>query len=102
MKSIEQIIKNFLIEVRTQQKNEFNRGMEHRIYSSRNNPNRLFKVGDEGVLHWVKVFRSNPNIFLIVGDLGFSVVEKFAEEFPDRFLIQQMQILSHHHFSKLP
>jgi transketolase len=30
--------------------------------------------------------RSNPNIFLIVGDLGFSVVEKFADEFPDRFL----------------
>jgi len=30
--------------------------------------------------------RQNPKIFLIVGDLGFSVVEPFAEEFPDRFL----------------
>jgi hypothetical protein len=70
MKSIEQIIKNFLIEVRTQQKGEFNRGMEHRIYSSKNNPNRLFKVGDEGVLHWVKVFRSNPNIFAEVFRTG--------------------------------
>ena len=30
--------------------------------------------------------RSHPNIFLVVGDLGFSVVEPFAEEFPDRFL----------------
>ena len=30
--------------------------------------------------------REDPRIFLIVGDLGFSVVEKFAEEFPDRFL----------------
>jgi len=30
--------------------------------------------------------RNNPSIFLIVGDLGFSVVEPFAEEFPDRFL----------------
>lgn len=30
--------------------------------------------------------RSNPRIFLVVGDLGFSVIEPFAEEFPDRFL----------------
>ncbi len=30
--------------------------------------------------------RKDPKIFLIVGDLGFSVVEKFAQEFPERFL----------------
>jgi len=30
--------------------------------------------------------RQHPKIFLVVGDLGFSVVEPFAEEFPDRFL----------------
>lgn len=30
--------------------------------------------------------RLHPEIFLVVGDLGFSVVEPFAEEFPDRFL----------------
>lgn len=30
--------------------------------------------------------RSNPRVFLVVGDLGFSVVEPFAEEFPDRYL----------------
>jgi transketolase len=30
--------------------------------------------------------RTNPDLFLVVGDLGFSVVEPFAEEFPDRFL----------------
>jgi transketolase len=28
----------------------------------------------------------NPNIFLLVGDLGYSVVEPFANLFPDRFL----------------
>jgi transketolase len=28
----------------------------------------------------------NKNIFLLVGDLGFSVVEPFAEQYPDRFL----------------
>jgi len=30
--------------------------------------------------------RENPNIFLVVGDLGFSVVEPYAQEFPDRYL----------------
>ena len=30
--------------------------------------------------------RTNDKIVLIVGDLGFSVVEPFAEEFPDRFI----------------
>jgi transketolase len=30
--------------------------------------------------------RENRAIFLVVGDLGYSVVEKFADEFPDRFL----------------
>lgn len=30
--------------------------------------------------------RENPKIFLVVGDLGFSVIEPFAEEFPDRYL----------------
>lgn len=30
--------------------------------------------------------KSNDKIFLIVGDLGFSVVEEFANLFPDRFL----------------
>jgi len=34
----------------------------------------------------IKEARNNPSIFLIVGDLGFSVVEPFAQEFPDRFL----------------
>ena len=30
--------------------------------------------------------RLNSNIVLIVGDLGYSVVEPFAEEFPERFI----------------
>lgn len=30
--------------------------------------------------------RVNDKIFLLVGDLGFSVVEPFAEEFPERFM----------------
>ena len=29
--------------------------------------------------------RNNEKIILIVGDLGYSVVEPFAEEFPERF-----------------
>jgi transketolase len=34
----------------------------------------------------VKEAASNDKIFLLVGDLGYSVVEPFAEKFPDRFL----------------
>jgi len=34
----------------------------------------------------VLLARSHPKIFLVVGDLGYSVVERFAQEFPDRFL----------------
>lgn len=30
--------------------------------------------------------KHNSNVFLLVGDLGFSVVEPFAELFPDRFV----------------
>lgn len=34
----------------------------------------------------VALARQNPKIALIVGDLGYSVVEGFADEFPDRFI----------------
>ena len=34
----------------------------------------------------IKEARSDKSIFLIVGDLGYSVVEPFAQEFPNRFL----------------
>ena len=33
-----------------------------------------------------KIAFDDPRIFLVVGDLGYSVVERFAEEFPERFL----------------
>ncbi len=34
----------------------------------------------------VLLARQNPQIVLIVGDLGYSVIEPFADEFPDRFI----------------
>lgn len=34
----------------------------------------------------VSLARQHPQIALIVGDLGYSVIEPFAEEFPDRFI----------------
>lgn len=34
----------------------------------------------------IRQARIHPRIFLVVGDLGYSVVEPFANEFPDRFL----------------
>ena len=36
--------------------------------------------------HLRKAAADDSRIFLVVGDLGFSVVEGFANEFPDRFL----------------
>ncbi len=33
-----------------------------------------------------KIAKRKENIFLLVGDLGYSVVEQFADEFPNRFL----------------
>lgn len=34
----------------------------------------------------VSLARQHPQIALIVGDLGYSVIEPFADEFPDRFI----------------
>ena len=34
----------------------------------------------------VTLARQHPQVALIVGDLGYSVVEPFADEFPDRFI----------------
>jgi len=34
----------------------------------------------------VSFARKDPHIALVVGDLGYSVVEPFADEFPDRFI----------------
>lgn len=34
----------------------------------------------------IQLARVRPNIALVVGDLGYSVVEPFADEFPDRFI----------------
>jgi transketolase len=34
----------------------------------------------------VSLARRHPQIALIVGDLGYSVIEPFADEFPDRFI----------------
>ena len=33
-----------------------------------------------------KVAEVNPNVWLLTGDLGFSVLEKFAARFPDRYV----------------
>jgi transketolase len=38
------------------------------------------------ILTLTKLARSDKNIWLLVGDLGYSVIEPFAEEFPDRFI----------------
>ena len=44
------------------------------------------KMRNTFIRELVQHARKNDKIALIVGDLGFSVVEPFAEEFPDRFI----------------
>lgn len=34
----------------------------------------------------IRLAEEDPNVALVVGDLGFSVIELFAERFPDRFV----------------
>jgi transketolase len=41
---------------------------------------------DAFISELVALAAEDPTIFLVVGDLGFSVIEEFAERFPDRFL----------------
>jgi hypothetical protein len=63
MTGLKNIVNRILREIKTRPKQQFAHGMEHQIYPSKANPNRLFKVGDEGVTYWVKVFNSAPNSF---------------------------------------
>ena len=41
---------------------------------------------DAFISELILLAREDLAIFLVVGDLGYSVIEEFAEEFPDRFL----------------
>src|SRR3990170_3714889 len=34
----------------------------------------------------IELARKDDRVFLLIGDTGYSVVEKFQQEFPDRFL----------------
>ena len=62
--NILQLIREELKEISTAPKKRYGQGMEHTIYPSKSNPDRLFKVGEqEMVEQWVKIFRSNPEIF---------------------------------------
>lgn len=51
-------------ELVTKEKKMFDSGIEHTIYSSKSNPNIVFKVGHKDTVdEWVDVFKSNSNIF---------------------------------------
>jgi hypothetical protein len=51
-------------ELGTKKKEVFNRGIEHTIFASKNNPNVLFKVGfKDTVDEWYEVFKSDSEIF---------------------------------------
>jgi hypothetical protein len=69
-----------LEELGTREKKTLGQGIEHRIFSSPNKPNVVFKVGEWDVINeWYEVFKSDPTIFPIVYRLGR--VPKFSDVF---------------------
>lgn len=68
-------------EVRTQNKEMFDRGAFHMIYQSKSNPNVLFKIGTESMVNsWLEIFRSRPDLFPIVKRVG-TIDYKFPKAF---------------------
>lgn len=51
-------------EILVKRKDKFESGTQHVIFQSTKNPDRLFKVGNRGVVErWLKVFQSHPKFF---------------------------------------
>lgn len=68
---IRQRLRENLNELGTKPKEKFKGGVEHVLYTSPNNPNVLYKVGDkDNVLKWSNVFKSNPKLFPKVYKVG--------------------------------
>ncbi len=69
---IKQLLREGLVdELSTMAKPVYGSGTEHKLYSSKTNPNVLYKVGKRtGVEKWVKLFRSNVSIFPKIYKVG--------------------------------
>lgn len=61
---IKQLLREGLDEMSTTKKSVLDYGREHNIYSSANNPNVLYKVGNpDTVTKWLEVFKTYPTLF---------------------------------------
>ena len=61
---IRKMLKEGLEEISTKQKSIFGSGMEHNVYSSKQHPDRLYKIGSSDTVGiWVRIFKENPKVF---------------------------------------
>lgn len=69
---IKKLLREALVdELSVKTKEPFNAGIEHILFTSKNNPNILYKVGPEQIINkWTKLFMSNPRLFPKVYKVG--------------------------------
>jgi hypothetical protein len=61
---IKKLLRENLDELSTKQKGLFNKGAFHKLYTSHNNPDRLYKLGENrDVNEWVPIFKKYPEYF---------------------------------------
>lgn len=96
-------------EILVKRKDKFGSGAQHVVFQSSKNPDRLFKVGDRGVVErWLKVFQSHPKFFPKIyragkmsGDDKFNYyveIEKLnTQQVIDEwnYLEQELEVLGH-------
>jgi len=107
---IKQHLKESLDEISTKSKPIYGKGAYHNVYTSKKNPDRLYKIGDEDTVYeWLSTFKDYPQYFPKVyrafpykKDPTLTVVEieklntvKAAEELAliDRFLINASDVI---------
>lgn len=53
-------------------------GLEHRIFSSKKNPDILFKIGEDDIIdEWVNTFKNDPEVFPIIYRVGYMPDKKY-------------------------
>lgn len=61
---IKNILREALEEMAPKPKQIFGSGFFHNVYHSNKHPDRLFKIGDEEIVHkWLNTFKENPKYF---------------------------------------
>ncbi len=61
---IKKQLRESLNEMKPIPKPEFGSGIQHTVFKSKQDPNRLYKIGKKSTVEaWVKIFNENPEIF---------------------------------------